>query len=64
VRALVTGAGAGIGRALVERLGEEGAEVLALDLRDGFDVGDPAAWEQVGPVDVRSGALGDSDPRP
>jgi NAD(P)-dependent dehydrogenase (short-subunit alcohol dehydrogenase family) len=26
--------------------------VTALDLRDGFDVGDPAAWESVGPVDL------------
>jgi NAD(P)-dependent dehydrogenase (short-subunit alcohol dehydrogenase family) len=26
--------------------------VRALDLRDGFDVGDPAAWEEVGPVDL------------
>ena len=24
----------------------------ALDLRGGFDVGDPAAWEEVGPVDL------------
>lgn len=26
--------------------------MTALDLRDGFDVGDPAAWEEVGPVDL------------
>jgi len=34
---------------LLER---EGWEVTALDLRDGFDVGDPRAWESVGPVDL------------
>ena len=26
--------------------------MTALDLRDGFDVGDPEAWESVGPVDL------------
>jgi NAD(P)-dependent dehydrogenase (short-subunit alcohol dehydrogenase family) len=52
VKALVTGAAAGIGRALVERLERDGAEVLALDLRDGFDVADPGAWERVGAVDL------------
>ena len=49
--ALVTGAASGIGAAAVELLEREGVEVLGLDLADGFDVGDPAAWEQVGPVD-------------
>ena len=29
----------------------EGAAVQVLDLADGFDVSDPAAWEAVGPVD-------------
>jgi NAD(P)-dependent dehydrogenase (short-subunit alcohol dehydrogenase family) len=50
--ALVTGGASGIGAALVELLRQEGAEVQALDLRDGFDVADPAAWEQVGPVEL------------
>lgn len=49
--ALVTGSASGIGAAAVELLEREGVEVLDLDLAGGFDVGDPAAWEQVGPVD-------------
>jgi NAD(P)-dependent dehydrogenase (short-subunit alcohol dehydrogenase family) len=47
----VTGGASGIGAATVELLEREGAEVRVLDLGDGFDVGDPAAWESVGPVD-------------
>jgi NAD(P)-dependent dehydrogenase (short-subunit alcohol dehydrogenase family) len=50
--ALVTGGRSGIGRAIVERLEGEGAEVRVLDLADGFDVADAAAWEPVGPVDL------------
>ncbi len=49
--ALVTGGSGGIGAATIALLEREGAEVQSLDIRDGFDVGDPAAWEQVGPVD-------------
>jgi NAD(P)-dependent dehydrogenase (short-subunit alcohol dehydrogenase family) len=52
VKALVTGGAGGIGRAIVARLTAEGYEVEPLDLVDGFDVSDPAAWEAVGPVDV------------
>lgn len=50
--ALVTGAAGGIGRALVERLEREGAEVLELDLVTGFDVSDPTAWQSVDRVDL------------
>ncbi len=49
---LVTGAAGGIGRAIVERLEQEGAEVTGLDLKDGFDVTDPAAWDSVGRFDL------------
>jgi NAD(P)-dependent dehydrogenase (short-subunit alcohol dehydrogenase family) len=34
------------------RLERAGWEVTGLDLRDGFDVADPAAWESVGAVDL------------
>jgi NAD(P)-dependent dehydrogenase (short-subunit alcohol dehydrogenase family) len=50
--ALVTGGGSGIGLAIVERLEREGADVRALDLREGFDVSDAAAWAHVGAVDL------------
>jgi NAD(P)-dependent dehydrogenase (short-subunit alcohol dehydrogenase family) len=52
VKALVTGAAGGIGRAIVARLEAEGCSVERLDLVDGFDVSDPAAWEMVQAVDV------------
>jgi NAD(P)-dependent dehydrogenase (short-subunit alcohol dehydrogenase family) len=49
--ALVTGGASGIGAAAVALLEAEGCEVQSLDLATGFDVGDPGAWESVGPVD-------------
>jgi NAD(P)-dependent dehydrogenase (short-subunit alcohol dehydrogenase family) len=48
----VTGGASGIGRAIVELLEREGHEVSVLDVRSGFDVGDPAAWESVGAVEL------------
>lgn len=50
--ALVTGGASGIGAAIVERLGRNGTEVQVLDVRNGFDVSDPAAWERVEAVDL------------
>jgi NAD(P)-dependent dehydrogenase (short-subunit alcohol dehydrogenase family) len=50
--ALVTGGASGIGAAIVALLRAEGAEVSVLDLSDGFDVSDPTAWEEVGPVEL------------
>jgi NAD(P)-dependent dehydrogenase (short-subunit alcohol dehydrogenase family) len=66
VKALVTGGEGGIGHALRARLEREGYEVESLDLRTGFDVTDPQAWERVGPVEaafLNAGVLaGDADP--
>jgi NAD(P)-dependent dehydrogenase (short-subunit alcohol dehydrogenase family) len=50
--ALVTGGASGIGRAVVELLEREGANVRSLDLKDGFDVADPAAWASVDAVEL------------
>ena len=50
--ALVTGGRSGIGAALVAALERDGTDVQVLDLQNGFDVSDPAAWEAVGPVDL------------
>jgi NAD(P)-dependent dehydrogenase (short-subunit alcohol dehydrogenase family) len=52
VRALVTGGEGGIGRAIRARLETEGYEVESFDVVTGFDVRDPAAWADVGPVDL------------
>jgi NAD(P)-dependent dehydrogenase (short-subunit alcohol dehydrogenase family) len=52
VRALVTGGEGGLGRAIRARLEAEGYEVMSLDLVNGFDVTDPAAWAEVGAVDL------------
>jgi NAD(P)-dependent dehydrogenase (short-subunit alcohol dehydrogenase family) len=50
--ALVTGSAGGIGRALVELLESEGAQVLELDLVTGFDVSDPTAWQSIDRVEL------------
>jgi len=71
MRAVVTGAASGIGRATAERLLREGVEVLAVDLREPdvegaspyvCDVGDPEARERLaahaGEVDYLVNAAG------
>jgi len=50
--ALVTGGASGIGAAIVDLLRAEGADVQVLDVRDGFDAGNPLAWGDVGPVEL------------
>jgi NAD(P)-dependent dehydrogenase (short-subunit alcohol dehydrogenase family) len=52
VKALVTGGEGGLGRAMRDRLERQGYEVQSLDLVNGFDVSDPAAWERVDAVDL------------
>jgi NAD(P)-dependent dehydrogenase (short-subunit alcohol dehydrogenase family) len=49
--ALVTGGASGIGAAAVALLETDGCDVRPLDVATGFDVGDSAAWEEIGPVD-------------
>jgi NAD(P)-dependent dehydrogenase (short-subunit alcohol dehydrogenase family) len=52
VKALITGGEGGLGRAMRAKLESEGYEVESLDLVNGFDVTDPAAWERVDAVDL------------
>jgi NAD(P)-dependent dehydrogenase (short-subunit alcohol dehydrogenase family) len=50
--ALVTGGASGIGAAIAALLQSEGTDVRVLDLRDGFDVSDASAWEDVEAVEL------------
>jgi NAD(P)-dependent dehydrogenase (short-subunit alcohol dehydrogenase family) len=52
LKAVITGGEGGLGRAMRARLEREGYEVESLDLVNGFDVTDPAAWERVDVVDL------------
>jgi NAD(P)-dependent dehydrogenase (short-subunit alcohol dehydrogenase family) len=54
VRALVTGAEGGIGRAICARIEREGYDVTRLDVLggSGFDVADPRAWDDVEPAQL------------
>ncbi len=52
MRALVTGAEGGIGRAICARLEREGYEVVRLDVVTGFDASDAAAWDDVPEVEL------------
>jgi NAD(P)-dependent dehydrogenase (short-subunit alcohol dehydrogenase family) len=45
VKVLITGGRGGLGLAFAEALAD--AEITALDLADGFDVGDPGAWRRL-----------------
>lgn len=49
--AIVTGGASGIGAAVVRALEGEGTVVRSLDITTGFDVSEPAAWEDVAPAE-------------
>ena len=51
MKALVTGAAGGIGRAIVRRLEADGYDVTGVDV-DELDVADPAAWNELPQIDV------------
>jgi NAD(P)-dependent dehydrogenase (short-subunit alcohol dehydrogenase family) len=62
--AVVTGGASGIGAAVIAALEEEGASVQSLDLATGFDVSDPAAWDDVAGADfafLNAGVGGSGD---
>jgi NAD(P)-dependent dehydrogenase (short-subunit alcohol dehydrogenase family) len=50
--AIVTGGASGIGASVVALLEADGCEVITLDLTDGFDVADAAAWEDIGAAEL------------
>ena len=45
MKVLITGGRGGLGRAFAEALPD--AEITALDLEDGFDVGNASAWREL-----------------